>query len=619
MKLLILGVLVNACLCAQDLTVMVHDPTGVTPDTALTSTYQFPSAPVGGASQIVLRFTNNTPYPMSMTAIEVGNAAGSLAATPNFSITGQFLDDALAANGGSSEDVTVTFSPTATGALTGYLQAAYQIEKNGCDPSSIVIATQCVSTIAAISTLQGTGTAPLWALTYNGPTGSVIPQPSSPTPISFGNVSTSSTSSLTFTFSNPSASAVTLPAVSLVSPAYLSSAFALNTTSLPASLPAGGSAAFTVTFEPGQTQQANVELQVGTLQYALSGNGVAATDIDALQISYTDSTGVRTLPNPATPIAFDPVIAGTSGTSTLTFTVANPTTSYNSVAISQLTVTGAGFVLGNAPAVPATIAPGASMTFQVIFAPTSTGTFTGTLSIGSRQFSLSGAGITSAVPEATFQLSATPLTSQKQISLSIQLASASTVSAIGELTMAFTPSISNVTDDPAIVFLATSGRTLQVNVAVGAETATYQGQSAITFQTGSTAGTITFTLTFPNGAPIVQSFTIAPETVQITAVSAVISDPNLVLTITGFDNTYSAGQLSFTFSDTSGHLITASPIVVNAASQFSSYFFTANKAGGAFALQATFPATGSISLVGSVSGQITNSSGVGTFSQTFQQ
>jgi hypothetical protein len=178
--------------------------------------------------------------------------------------------------------------------------------------------------------------------------------------------------------------------------------------------------------------------------------------------------------------------------------------------------------------------------------------------------------------------------------------------------------VSNVTDDPAILFLATSGRKLQVNVAVGSQTATYGGQPAITFQTGSTAGTITFTLTFPNGAPITQSYTIAPQTVQITSVSAVRSDPNLIVTVTGFDNTYSAGQLSFSFSDTSGNVITSAPIAVNASSQFSAYFFTNNQAGGAFSLQATFPVTGDITQVGSVNGQITNSSGTTNISQTFQ-
>jgi hypothetical protein len=618
MKILIAALLMSSCLFAQGLSVSVHDPTGAVPDTPLTASYELPSAPVGGASQIVVRFTNRTSNPIIMNAVAVGNAAGSLDATPNFSVTGQFLGKALAANGANAEDVTITFSPTATGTLTGYLQAAYQTEVNGCNPVSTDPTVQCPSTLAAVSTLSGTGTAPPWLLKYNGPNGSVTPQPGSATPISFGNVSTSSSSSLTFTFTNVSASPVTLPAVSLVVPVYLSSAFVLNISSLPPNLAAGASASFTVTFAPGQVQQANAVLAVGSFQYSLSGNGVVATDIDALQISYTDSSGVRTLPNPATPIAFDQVIAGTSGTSTLTFAVTNPSTSYNAVSITQLTAAGAGFQIGNGPSMPASIAPGAAITFQVIFAATSTGTYSGTLAIGSRQFSLTGQGIASAVPAASFHLSEQPLTSRQQPTLSIQLASASTVSAIGELTMTFTPLLSKVTDDPAICFLATSSRKLQVNVAAGGQTATYQGQSALAFQTGSTAGTITFTLTFPNGAPFSQSFTIAPETVQITSVTAVRSNPNLVVTITGFDNTYSASALAFTFSDLSGNVINASPITVDASKQFSNYFFNNNQAGGAFALQATFPVTGDVTQVESVSGQITNSSGVSKVSQTFQ-
>jgi hypothetical protein len=618
MKLLLLSVLAASCLCAQDISVVVHDPAGVAADTPLASTFQFPNAPVGGSSQIVLRFSNHTSVPMTMLAIVVGNTAGSLDATPNFSVTGQFLGKALAANGANFEDVTVTFTPTGLGALKGYLQAAYEIEQNGCNPNSSDPATQCSSTIAAVSTLSGNGIAPQWLLTYNAPGGPTTPQPNSATPISFGNVSTSSTSSLTFTFSNVSASVVTLPPVSLISPVYFSTAFELDTSKLPLTLPPGSSASFSVTFAPGQVQQENVVLAVGVQHYPLTGNGVVETEIDALQIAYTDSAGVRTLPNPATPITFDQVIAGMNGSSTLTFTVSNPATSYNAISIPQLSVTGVGFKFATTPAVPASIASGDSITFQVVFAPTETGTYIGTLAIGSRQFPLKGKGIASAVPAPSFQLSESPLTSQKQVTLSIQLADVSTVGAIGQLTMSFTPSVNNVRDDPAICFLATSGRNLQVDVVAGEQTATYQGQSALTFQTGSTAGTLTFTLTFPNGAPLVQSFTIAPEPVQITSITAVRSNPNLIVTITGFDNTYSAGKLSFTFSDLLRNVITAAPIAVDATTQFANYFFTNNQAGGAFAMQATFPVTGDITQIGSFSAQIKNSSGMSTAAQNFQ-
>jgi hypothetical protein len=82
----------------------------------------------------------------------------------------------------------------------------------------------------------------------------------------------------------------------------------------------------------------------------------------------------------------------------------------------------------------------------------------------------------------------------------------------------------------------------------------------------------------------------------------------LLITVTGYDNTYSAGNLNFTFYNTTG---TAYPAIsYNAASLFQSNFFsTSNTTGGAFVLQATFPVTGDITQIGSVAVSITNSVG----------
>jgi hypothetical protein len=610
------------CFCAplfsQDLSVVIHDPTGATADTPLSSSYQFTPTAVGGSTQIVLRFTNPTANPVQVAAILVGNASGSSVYSPNFSITGQAIGKTLAAGSANFEDVTVSFTPQTVGALTGYLQATYQIVENGCDPTSQTPATQCPGTTQAVSTLSGNGTAAQLVLSYAGLNGVVTPQANSATPISFGNVSTSATSSLTFTLSNQSNTPIAAPAVSLKTAVFGSSAFVLNTAKLPPTIPAAGSGSFTITFAPGQTQQDNATLYVGNSFFSLTGTGVVIADIDALQISAVDSTGVRTLPQAATPINFGQVVAGTSSSGTLTFTVTNPTTSFNAVTVSTLAVTGAGFALVGAPATPLSIAPGASINFQVAFAPTAQGTFTGTLAIGTRQFSLTGLSTTSAVPQPSFRLSQQPLQSNQQVTLTIQLASASPVSAIGQLAMTFAPTVANVSDDPAVVFLATSGRQLQVNVASGAQTATYNGQSAITFQTGTTAGTITLTLTFPNGAPVTQSFTISPEQVHITTATAVRQSPNLVVTLNGFDNTYSTGKMSFTFFDTSGKQINPTAMSVDATAAFSTYFFTNNQAGGAFSVQASFPVTGDVTQVGSVSVNISNSTGTTSTSQTFQ-
>ena len=618
MRILFAALLFCASLYSQDLAVSIHDPSGASADTPLSSAYQFAATPVGGATQIVLRFTNPSSHPIQVAAIYVGATSGTSTSTPNFSITGAAIDKTLAAGSANFEDVTLSFTPQVAGSDTGYLQATYQIQENGCDFTSQTPSTQCSSNTAAVSTLSGIGSAAQLVLSYAGASGSVTPQANSATPISFGNVSTSATSTLTFSLTNQSASAMTTPNVALRTAVFGSTAFSLNTAGLPSTIAAGGSGSFTITFAPGQTQQANATLAIGTLSFPVTGNGVVVADIDALQISAVDSTGVRTLPQAATPINFGQVVSGTASSSTLTFTVANPSTSFNAVTLSTLAVSGASFALTGAPTAPLTIAPGASITFGVAFSPAGQGTYTGTLAIGTRQFSLTGLSTTSAVPQPSFQLSQEPLASKQQVTLTIQLASAASVSGIGQLTMTFAPSVANVSDDPAIFFLATSGRQLQVNVAAGAQTATYNGQSAITFQTGTTAGTLTLSLTFPNGAPVTQSFTIAPQQVQLTGATAVRQNPNLVVTLTGFDNTYSAGKLSFTFFDTGGKQITPSAISVDATSTFSAYFLTNNQAGGAFSMQATFPVTGDVTQVGSVGVAMSNSSGSISTTQTFQ-
>ena len=65
--------------------------------------------------------------------------------------------------------------------------------------------------------------------------------------------------------------------------------------------------------------------------------------------------------------------------------------------------------------------------------------------------------------------------------------------------MKFVPSVPNgVSDDTAVVFLATNSRLLKYRSGGRRAKAAYKGQSTIAFQTGTTAGTLTFTLDFVN-------------------------------------------------------------------------------------------------------------------------
>jgi hypothetical protein len=199
----------------------------------------------------------------------------------------------------------------------------------------------------------------------------------------------------------------------------------------------------------------------------------------------------------------------------------------------------------------------------------------------------------------------------------LEFSSPSTVAGIGTITLQFAPSVVNVADDAAVAFVATGGRQLNIDVAAGGQTATYNGQSAITFQTGTTAGTVTFLVAFPDTPTYSQSFTIAPAAIQLTTVQAIAESPNLIVTMSGFDNTYSAGQLSFTFYDASGKAI-GSPIQFNAAAEFQGLFFTNNTMGGMFSLQGSFPVMGDVTQVGSVTVGVTNQVAQTTATATFQ-
>jgi len=598
-------------------TYYIHDTTGVTADYPLPSIYQFAATPLGNSTHIVLKAVNTSSAPAFMGAVTVVSSSASTATNPNFTVTG--LAVSISVPAGGSLLFQVNFSPTATGTISAYLDTTYQVQQSGCSFTSTDPATQCPSGLNVGAALNGTATTPQLVLSYTNSSGvSTLLQASTSAPLNFGNVSTSGSFAITFTLANQSSIPLTVPAITVPAPtAYSSNPFALNTSQVPATLAGGTSANFTVTFAPGQTGVVTTSLDIGTTIYPIQGAGIVIADIDALQISYVDSTGVRTLPQAATPISFGQLVAGTGASAALVFTVSNPSTSYNSVTVSSLAVTGATYALSGltgATAFPAAIAPGASVTFTITFAPVVTGTATGSLAIGTRIFSLTGLAVISPLPSLSLVVNPSPLSSAQQATVSVQLASAASLSLTGTISLSFAPSVANITTDPAIVFLSNNTLALPISVASGSQNAVYTDSSgathtAIPFQTGTTAGTITFSVSFPNTPTYTQSYTITPSMVQITSATAVVqSSQVLVVTLSGYDNSYSAGNLNFTFYNNAGSAYPA--ISYNAASAFQSNFFsTTNTTGGAFVLQANFPVTGDITQIGSVAVTVTNSLG----------
>ncbi len=359
---------------ASPFTLYVHDTTGTLPDTPLPSLYSLASTAVGANSPTVIKMINTSLNNVYFATALVSTSATSSTSNPNFTVTGVFSDQLLVP--GASVLFTVNFAPTTTGVITGYLNLAYQVQTGSCVFSGA--GTVCPSSLTSASTLTGNASAPVLTLSYQTSSGSVVLTPSSSSPLNYPNTSLSSTSTITFALTNSSGVSVTVPAISLaVLNSTEPSAFAIDTSTVPSAIAAGGSANFTITFAPSQAGLASGALQIGSNTYPIQGYGIVVATIDALQISYTNSTGVRTLPQAATPISFGSVVPGSGASAVLTFNIANPSTSANAVSVSAITVAGTSYSIGGLRRCQVSIAPGNSINFTLAFTPVAMGTFTG--------------------------------------------------------------------------------------------------------------------------------------------------------------------------------------------------------------------------------------------------
>ncbi len=358
-------------------------------------------------------------------------------------------------------------------------------------------------------------------------------------------------------------------------------------------------AEFRVAFSPKIAGSFSAFLAVNDLNIVLQGASKASVAIGI--------AGSQTPLAAGATVNFGPVAVGSSQTQA--FALSN--TGAASLKVSSVSVSGDAFSGPTGITTPLSLGPGQSAQFQVKFTPQSGVAYQGTLSVDGRSFVLKGQGLVAPIPTASIVFASNLGASAQHNSVSIPLASESQVSGTGTLELAFQPSVPGVTDDPAIQFLTGALRKATVTVAPGATSATFGGQSSIAFQTGTTAGTITFTLTLGNQAPQNASLTITPSPVVLDSANAIREMGSVNVSFSGFDNTYSASRLAFTFYDVNGNALPQGAIQVDAKPQFQPYF-SSTKTGGAFSLLARFPVTGSTAQLGYVTAQITSSAGTTT-------
>jgi Abnormal spindle-like microcephaly-assoc'd, ASPM-SPD-2-Hydin len=292
---------------------------------------------VGGSTPQTITLTNSGNATLTVTQATVSGTG--------FSMSGATMP--MNINAGSNASFTATFAPTSAGAASG----------------SISVVSNAPGSPAAIA-LSGTG--------IQGQLGA------NPTSVNFGSVGVGSTGTQTITLTNSGSASVTISQASASGTGF--SIIGLTT---PQTLGAGLSTSFTAQFAPTSAGSPTGSISIvsnapgSPLTIPLSGTATQP------QLSATPSSA-----------AFGNVVTGTNNSQTINLTNGGSA----SVTISAVTVAGAGFSTSGITT-PLSLAAGKSATFNAVFAPTSAGAVSGSVSLTSNApnsplaIALSGTGV----------------------------------------------------------------------------------------------------------------------------------------------------------------------------------------------------------------------------------
>ncbi len=286
------------------------------------ASFSFGSVPIGTSKPLSGTLTNSGGSSLTISAASASGAG--------FGLSGLSLPLTLTA--GQSTSFTVTFAPTASGAVNG----SVSVTSNGGNPSLSI-------------PLSGTGVTP----------GTLSPNPSS---LAFGSVQMGSNSSLSETLTNTGGSAVTISQVSSTA-----AAFSISGLNLPVTLTGNQSVTFTATFTPTGAGAASGNLSVTSnasnspLNIALSGTGTAAGQ---LAVSPTS-------------LSFGNVVVGSNAALNGSLIASGA-----SVTVTSASLNNGEFALSGI-SLPTTIAAGQSSPFTVTFTPSASGASSASLTFSS--------------------------------------------------------------------------------------------------------------------------------------------------------------------------------------------------------------------------------------------
>jgi HYDIN/CFA65/VesB-like, Ig-like domain/Abnormal spindle-like microcephaly-assoc'd, ASPM-SPD-2-Hydin/Cep192 domain 4 len=301
--------------------------------------FNFSNVAVNSSSQQTFTLTNSGNA--TITINQVSTAGGG------FSSTGLTIGQKIAA--GANATFTSTFAPTTAVAASG---------------SVTILSTATNSTLTI--PLSGTGTQ--GGLSAN------------PANIAFGAVLDGASASVPVTLTNTGTAAVSITAHSITG-----TGFTLTGWTAPASLTAGQTTSFTVTFAP---------TTAGNKSGSVSITSNAPGSPLVINLSGSETATQATMTTNPSPVVFGNLNVGSNSTQTVTLT----NTGNAALNISAATISGSGYTMSLTA--PKTINTGANAQFTVKFAPTTSGSSAGSIQITSNAagspatISLSGTGVT---------------------------------------------------------------------------------------------------------------------------------------------------------------------------------------------------------------------------------
>lgn len=246
-----------------------------------------------------------------------------------FAVSGLALP--LTLGPGQSSAFAVSFSPAVAGSVTG----------------SVSLVSNAPNSPTTIS-LSAAGVQPVISVV--------------PSSVNFGNVTVGLTNTQTVTVSNPGSASL-----SVTQSAGPGTGFSLSGLVLPLTLAPGQSSVFTLSFSPASS---------GTFTSSLALVSNAPTSPTAISLSGSGVAPILQLSASTTSLNFGSIAVGSSSTQSVTLT----NTGNSSVSVSQISVTGSGFSVSGL-ALPVSLSPGQSASFSILFAPTLTGSVTGSVSV----------------------------------------------------------------------------------------------------------------------------------------------------------------------------------------------------------------------------------------------